>query len=156
MRELVEEGRLLPVSVEGWAEPGYVLPRTKVPERVDARALVSPFDPLMWNRAPPKRLFGFDYQIEIYVPQPKRIYGYYCLPFLLGDELVGRIDLKADRKTGILLVPGAFSEDRKDRKRIASALGAELRQMAEWLGLERIEVGERGDLARPLAGMLSG
>jgi uncharacterized protein YcaQ len=150
MRELLEEGRLVPVSVEGWAEPGYVVPKVKVPKGVDARALVSPFDPLMWNRIPTKRLFGFDYQIEIYVPQPKRIYGYYCLPFLLGDELVGRVDLKADRKNGTLLVPAAHSEDGRDKKAIAFELGAELRSMADWLGLERIVVGERGDLVRPL------
>lgn len=155
IRELVDEGRLLQASVEGWDEPAYVAPGAKVPKRVEARALVSPFDPLMWNRTPTKRLFGFDYQIEIYVPEPKRIYGYYCLAFVLGDEIVGRVDLKADRKTATLVVPGAFAEDGREGKRIAAALGAELRRMAEWLGLERIVVGERGDLARPLKSIVS-
>jgi uncharacterized protein YcaQ len=150
VRELVEEGRLLPASVEGWDEPAYVAPNAKVPSKVDARALVSPFDPLIWNRTPTKRLFRFDYQIEIYVPQPKRIYGYYCLPFALGDELVARVDLKADRKTQTLVVPGAFAEPGRDTKKIAAALGAELKTMASWLELDRIEVGGRGDLARPL------
>ena len=153
--ELIEEGRLVPAEVEGWTEPAYVVPRTKVPKDMHARALVSPFDPIMWNRVPTSRVFGFDYQIEIYVPAPKRIYGYYCLPFLLGDRFVGRVDLKADRKASTLLVPGAFAEAGRATKKVATELADELRLMASWLGLERIEVGERGELARPLARALS-
>jgi uncharacterized protein YcaQ len=152
--ELVEEGRLVSAAVEGWTEPAYVVPRTKAPAEVHARALVSPFDPIMWNRAPTSRVFGFDYQIEIYVPAPKRVYGYYCLPFLLGDRFVARVDLKADRKTKTLLVPGAFAENGHDKKRVAAELADELRLMASWLELEKIEVGEKGDLVRPLKAAL--
>jgi hypothetical protein len=150
MSELVEEGRLDVVGVDGWKEKAYVVPKTRVPGPVHARALVSPFDPLMWQRTPTQRLFGFDYKIEIYVPEPKRVYGYYVLPFLLGDRFVARVDLKADRKNKVLLVPGAFSESGVDKKQVAAELTDELRTMASWLELDRIEVGERGDLARPL------
>ncbi len=151
MNELVEEGRLVETKVEGWGEPGYVAPGTRVPRSIEASGLVSPFDPIMWNRIPTQRVFGFAYQIEIYVPEPKRKYGYYVLPFLLGDRFVARIDLKADRKKSVLIVPGAFAEPGNDAKRVAAGLADELRTVADWLGLERIEVGSRGDLARPLA-----
>ncbi|MGH2760244.1 MAG: winged helix-turn-helix domain-containing protein, partial [Actinomycetota bacterium] len=151
MAELVEERRLAPAAVQGWVEPGYIVPGTRVPRSIEASGLVSPFDPIMWNRIPTQRVFGFSYQIEIYVPEPKRRYGYYVLPFLLGDRFVARVDLKADRKQKALLVPGAFLEQRNDAKRVAAELAGELRRTAAWLGLERIEVGERGDLVRPLA-----
>ena len=148
--ELVEEQRLLPVQVDGWSEPAYLHPGARIPRRVDARALVSPFDSLVWDRARIERLFGMRYSIELYTPQPKRVYGYYVFPFLLGDTLVARCDLKADRRRGVLMVPGAFLEPGQDARRVASHLAEELRQLQTWLGLGRIEVGRRGDLAAKL------
>ena len=149
--ELVDEGRLTPASVEGWIEPGYIAPGTRVPRSIEASGLVSPFDPIMWNRIPTQRVFGFSYQIEIYVPEAKRKYGYYVLPFLQGDRFVARVDLKADRKQKALLVPGAFVEPGNDPKRVAAGLAEELQRTADWLGLERIEVGGRGDLVGSLS-----
>ena len=148
--ELVEDGRLEKVTVEGWKQPGYVVPGAKVPRSVDARAIVSPFDPLMWERRWTKAVFGFEYQIEIYVPAPKRVYGYYVLPFLLGEGFAGRVDLKADRRTSNLLVQAAYVEAGADPKSVAESLAGELHHMARWLGLERINVAATGDLAEPL------
>ena len=148
--ELAAEGALDEVRVEGWREPGFTVPGARVPRRVAAQALLSPFDSLIWFRERTERLFGFHYRIEIYVPAPKRIYGYYVYPFLLGDRLVGRIDLKADRAAGLLLAPGAFAEDGEDRGRVAAALAEELRSMAGWLGLAGVRVGRKGNLAGEL------
>jgi uncharacterized protein YcaQ len=147
--ELVEEGRLVPVSVEGWDRPAYMLPGTRLRRRVDARALLSPFDPVVWNRARALRLFDFHYRIEIYTPAPKRRYGYYVLPFLLGDDLVGRVDLKADRANGALLVQSAWTEPGVDEREVAGELLEELRLMASWLDLGHIHVTGRGDLGPP-------
>jgi uncharacterized protein YcaQ len=150
--ELVEEGRLVPVSVAGWSKPAFVHPESVIPRRVAARALLSPFDPVVWNRDRAERLFGFEYRIEIYVPAAKRRHGYYVLPFLLGDELVARVDLKADRAASALIVQAAFGEPGIDERYVASELAEELSSMAQWLGLDNdIVVAPRGDLAPALA-----
>ena len=151
LAELVEEGLLEQVRVEGWRDVAYMLPNTKRPREVNVRALVSPFDSLVWCRPRIERLFDFHYRIEIYIPAPKRIYGYYVLPFVLGDRIVARVDLKADRHAGELVVPGAFSEEGVDVKHVVSELMLELREMATWLGLDTVRIGAHGDLATPLA-----
>jgi uncharacterized protein YcaQ len=153
--ELVEQGRLVPAEVEGWGRPAYVDPSARRPRRVEARTLLSPFDSLVWERDRTERIFGFRYRIEIYTPPPKRIYGYYVLPFLLGDELVARVDLKTDRKGSALLVQAAWREPGVPEEEVAAELMAELREMARWLELDRITIAERGDLAVELRGAMS-
>ncbi|MFP5071003.1 winged helix-turn-helix domain-containing protein [Pseudonocardia nantongensis] len=150
--ELVDAGELEQVAVRGWAKPAYRDPAASVPRSVPGRALLCPFDPLVWERERTERIFGFRYRIEIYVPGPKREYGYYVFPFLLDGELAGRVDLKADRTAGVLRVPGAFAEPGAPfpESRIAAELAGELATMARWLGLDGIAVGERGNLAGPL------
>src|SRR5262249_55141070 len=150
--ELVAEGRLLPARVEGWKEPAYLHPDARAPRTVDARGLVTPFDSLVWERSRIDRLFGMKYTIEMYVPPPQRVYGYYVCPFLLGDTLVARCDLKADRARKVLMVQSGFLEPGQDARRVVPELAGELRQMQAWLELDRIEVSPRGDLARMLQG----
>ncbi|MDA1241188.1 MAG: winged helix DNA-binding domain-containing protein [Chloroflexi bacterium] len=154
LRALASEGALEQVAVEGWRDPAYVHPEARAPRSMHARALLSPFDPVVWERDRAERLFNFRYRLEIYTPEPQRQYGYYVLPFLLGDRLVGRVDLRSDRAAGILRVPGAYTEAGMVPAEVAPALAEEVTLMARWLGLERIEVGTRGDLSRPLAASL--
>src|SRR5262249_29565998 len=152
--ELVEEKRLLPVEVESWTEQAYLDPEARIPRSVKARGFVTPFDSLVWERRRIERLFGMRYTIEMYTPPPKRVYGYYVCPFLLGDTLVARCDLKADRARKTLMVQSAFLEPRQDARRVVPDLAAELGEMQSWLQLDRIEVGERGDLAAKLGKMV--
>jgi uncharacterized protein len=149
--ELAATGELIPVEVEGWTPGTYLWPSAREPRKLDTRALLSPFDSLIWFRQRTERLFGFRYRIEIYTPAAKRTYGYYVLPFLLGDALVARVDLKSDRARGALLVKGAFAETGVDRGHVAGELADELRLVAGWLGLDEVAVAPRGDLAGELA-----
>jgi uncharacterized protein YcaQ len=151
VRELVEAGELIPVDVEGWSDPAYVRREAAPtrPRRTHA-TLLSPFDSLIWDRARTERLFGFEYRIEIYTPATDRRYGYYVLPVLLGDHLVGRLDLKADRQLGALRVLAAHAEQGVDLDEAAGAIASELETMSTWLGTDRIVVTDRGGLAPAL------
>jgi uncharacterized protein YcaQ len=147
IERLSDAGELVEVEVEGWGRAAYLHPEARLPRKVEGRALLSPFDNLVWFRDRIDRLWDFHYRIEIYVPEPKRVYGYYVLPLLLDGELVARVDLKTDRKRQSLLVKGVFAEPGVDRARVARELRAELELTSSWLGLKDVEVGRDGDLA---------
>ena len=150
LQELVEEGELLEATVEGWSRPAYLHRDARTPRRIDANAMLSPFDSLIWFRERTERLFGFRYRIEIYVPEPERQYGYYVFPFLTGDTLAARVDLKADRSSGALLVRGAYLEEDCEAGAVAGELATDLEAMVAWLELDEVIVGRRGNLASPL------
>ncbi|BDI23581.1 hypothetical protein L3i23_23570 [Herbiconiux sp. L3-i23] len=159
LRELEDSGELIPIAVKGWERGGKPLEAwrhrdARVPRRIESAALLSPFDPVVWERDRTERMFGFRYRIEIYTPEPKREYGYYVLPVLIDDELVARVDLKSDRQAGVLRVQSAWSENGAAEQHV-ERIAALLASAAEWQGLDRVEVMGRGTLAPTLATVIS-
>ncbi len=146
LRDIIDSGYVREVAVEGWKEPAYLHSEAVDPGEIRGEALLTPFDPVVWERDRTERLFDFIYRIEIYVPEPKRRYGYYVMPFLMDGELVARVDLKAERDRGVLSVKGAFVEEGAGRTEVAGRLADELELMAGWLGLDRVVAGRRGNL----------
>ena len=153
LHELEDAGVVSRVAVPGWTQTGWLHRDARSPRRIDAVAMLSPFDPVVWNRPRAERLFGFHYRIEIYTPAARRTFGYYSLPILLDDALVGRIDLKNDRQNGVLRVQSAWSEPGVPAETAARVVPV-LRDAASWQGLERIEVVGRGTLSSGLAAEL--
>ncbi|MGQ0849396.1 MAG: winged helix-turn-helix domain-containing protein [Actinomycetota bacterium] len=151
LADLAREGVVDEVEVTGWKGPVYIDPSARRPRRIEAVALLCPFDPVVWFRPRAERLFNFHYRIEIYTPPSKRVYGYYVFPILLNEELVGRVDLKADRQAGMLRVRGSYIEPGHDPSRVAGPVAGELVLMSGWLGLNGVVVEERGDLAPALS-----
>ena len=150
VRELVDAGELLSVAVEGWKQPAYLDARARLPRRVEARALLSPFDPLLYERDRAERIFGFRYRIGLYTPRDQRLHGYYVLPLLLGEGIAARLDLKADRGEGVLRVLAAHAEPGTDHAELVAAAAQTLAEVARWQGLEGIDVSGRGNLAQAL------
>ena len=150
VNELVARGELEKVRVEGWRDDAFMVPGATIPRTVQTRALLSPFDSLIWYRPRAERLFDFHYRLEIYTPAPKRKFGYYVLPFLLDGQLVGRVDLKADRHAGVLRVNAAYSEEGVDTQRVSYELSQELFEMAQWLKLSDVQVQRKGNLSMSL------
>ena len=150
LREVVDSGLLAEVAVEGWTEPAYMHPGARLPRSVDALTVLSPFDPIVWNRDRAARLWNFDYRIEIYVPAAKRVYGYYVLPVLDGEQLVARLDVKTDRPGGTLRVLGAFAEPGVDHGALAERLRPHLHDLARFVGVDDVGYGDRGDLMAAL------
>ncbi|MBM7367655.1 winged helix-turn-helix domain-containing protein [Gordonia hydrophobica] len=148
--DLVDAGEVTTVQVDGWDEHAYLHRDARLPRRVDRSTLLSPFDPLVFFRPRTQRLFDFRYRIEIYVPENKRVHGYYVLPYLMGEELVARVDLKADRSAGVLRVLAAHVEPGRDHGAVAESLADDLRRLARWRGLDQVEVAPRGELASAL------
>jgi uncharacterized protein YcaQ len=154
LADLVEAGELLPVTVRGWERPAFLWHKARLPRRIGASALLAPFDPLIWQRERTEELFGARVRLEIYTPAHKRQHGYYVLPFLLGERIVARLDLKADRQAGTLAVLASHGEPDVAPESIIAPLAAELALMARWLGLPRIRIMPRGDLATALSGTM--
>jgi hypothetical protein len=150
LARMAATGEIEEVEIPRWDGPVYLDPEAVRPRKIEGVTLLSPFDPITWYRERAERLFGFEYRIEIYVPEPKRVYGYYTLPFMLDGELVGRVDLKADRRAGTLLVRSAWREEGTDPIRVAGAMSGELETFAAWLNLGDIDIGEKGNLAAEL------
>jgi uncharacterized protein YcaQ len=153
IQDLVDAGELVPVSVPGWPAPAYLHAEARIPRRIEAAALLSPFDPIVWERTRAHTMFGFHYRIEIYTPAAKRVFGYYTLPVLVDESLVGRIDLKSDRQNGVLRVQSAWHEAGAPAGMVERLVPL-LRETAAWQGLDAIEVRDRGDAARSLAAAL--
>lgn len=153
LASLVDEGVVVPVEVPGWGRPAFLHRDARIPRRVETTALLSPFDPVVWERDRALRMFGFHYRIEIYVPAAKRRFGYYSLPVLVDEALVGRVDLKNDRARGVLRVQSAWREEGVPDA-VAERVVSALRELAAWQGLGAIEVVDRGDLARAVAAEL--
>jgi uncharacterized protein len=154
LAELVEDGVLRSVTVEGWKHQAFLHRDARIPRKAGGTALLSPFDPVVWERARAERLFDFHYRIEIYTPADKRKYGYYVLPFLMGDRIAGRVCLKADRQDRVLRVNASYHEAHADAAATAAALAPELARMAQWLGLETVAAAPKGNLAKPLRALL--
>ncbi|MEA9985725.1 MULTISPECIES: winged helix-turn-helix domain-containing protein [Subtercola] len=154
IHELEESGELLPVTVAGWQKPAWLHRDARLPRRIEADALLTPFDPVVWLRSRAERMFDFHYRIEIYTPEPKRVFGYYVLPVLLDERIVGRVDLKNDRQAGLLRVQAAWIEPNPPDG-TAERLAALLRRTAAWQNLSDVTVAPRGSFAAPLAAALA-